>query len=122
MPSTHLETILFVGAGATQQLAMPPTGEIAKFLWDICDEESLEVTTIEKAKCFEWRGKDVALLMFVLDGGADGNNPIGLGDERWKQAFPGVQKEDVEKLVRSLRRHYTTAARTYSSCRCSCMR
>ena len=106
MPSTHPETIMFVGAGATQQLAMPPTGEQAKFLWDICDEESVSVTTIEKAKCFKGRGKDVALMAFVLDGGADGNSTIDLNDLRWEQAFPGAQKEDVEKLVRILRQHY----------------
>ena len=106
----HPETILFVGAGATQQLAMPPTSEMAKFLWDICDGDPLSVTVIEKTKCFEGRGKDVALMAFVLDGGANGNDAIDLNDERWGHAFPGVQKEDVEKLVRNLRRHYDWGA------------
>ena len=106
----HPETILFAGAGATQYLAMPPTGEMAKFLWDICDEEPLSENTIEKAKCFTGRGKDVAIKAFVLDGGVDGNGTIDLADTRWERAFPGVQKEDVEKLVRNLWRHYDWGA------------
>ena len=110
MTSTHPETILFVGAGATQQLAMPPTSEMAKFLWDICDEDTLSVEVIEKAKCFEGRGKCVSLMAFVLDGGTDGNGTIDLNDERWEQAFPGVPKADGEKLVRNLRRHYDWGA------------
>lgn len=106
----HPETILFVGAGATQRLSMPPTSEQAKFLWDICDEETLSVEAIETAKCFAGRGKDVVLMAFALDGGVNGNDTIDLDDERWKQAFPGVQKDDVEKLVRNLRRHYDWGA------------
>lgn len=107
----HPETILFVGAGATQALAMPPTSEMAKFLWNACDEEPLTVKTIEAfAKCFEEYGESVALMAFVLDGGADGNGAIDLTDERWEQAFPNVQKEDVEKLLRNLRRHYDWGA------------
>ena len=106
----HPETILFVGAGATQRLAMPPTSEEAQILWDICDEEPLSVKTIEREKCFKGCGKDVALLAFVLDGGADGNGTIDLDDPRWGQAFPRVRKEDVEKLVRNLRRHYDWGA------------
>ena len=110
MANPHPETILFVGAGATQQLAMPPTGEQAKFLWDICDEETLSVTVVEKAKCFEGRGKDVVLMAFVLDGGADGNGTIDMNDSRWEQAFPMARKEDVKILVRNLRRHYDWGA------------
>ena len=61
-------------------------------------------------ECFEGNGEAVALMAFVLDGGADGNGAIDLTDERWEQAFPNVQKEDVEKLVRNLRRHYDWGA------------
>ncbi len=110
MSNSHPETILFVGAGATQQLAMPPTNEEAQFLWNICDEESLSVKTIEAAKCFKGYGEAVSLMAFVLDGGADGNNAIELKDKRWSQAFPAVQEEVVDKLVRNLRRHYDWGA------------
>ena len=107
----HPETILFVGAGATQKLAMPPTSEEAKFLWSACDEEPLAAKTIEESvTCFRGRGNAVALMEFVLDGGADGNKPIDWEDDRWEQAFPGVQKADVEKLVRNLRRYYDWGA------------
>ena len=111
MANLHPETILFVGAGATQQLAMPTTTEQAKFLWNICDEDLLPVKTIEaSATCFEGYAGDIALMVFVLDGGTDGNGTIDLNDERWEQAFPGVQKADVEKLARDLRRHYDWVA------------
>lgn len=107
----HLETILFVGAGATQALAMPPTGEMAKFLWNACDEEPLTAETIEESvTCFREYGDAAALMVFVLDGGADGNKPIDWEDDRWGQAFPEVQKEDVKRVVRNLRRHYDWGA------------
>ena len=111
MVNPHLETILFVGAGATQKLAMPPTSEQASFLWNICEEEPLTVKTIESfAKCFEDYGESVALMAFVLDGGADGTGTIDLTDERLGQAFPCVQKGELEKLVQNLRRHYDWGA------------
>ena len=46
---THPETILFVGAGATQALAMPTSYEQAKFLWNVCDEEPFTVKTNESS-------------------------------------------------------------------------
>ena len=110
MVNPHPETVLFVGAGATQALAMPPTNEMAQFLWDMCDEDPLSLKTIEKVKCLKGHGKDVALMAFVLDDGANGYDTIDLDDECWSQAFPGVQKADVERLVRSLRRHYDWSA------------
>lgn len=111
MANLHPETILFAGAGATQQLAMPTTTEQARFLWNICDEDLLTVKTIEgSATCFAGYGEAVALMAFVLDGGTDGNGTIDLNDERWKQAFPGVQKADVVKLARDLCRHYDWGA------------
>ena len=107
MVNPHPETILFVGAGATQALAMPPTSEQAKFLWNMCDQEPLSTKTIEgSVSCFKGHGESVALLAFVLDGGADGNAAIDLDDEKWTRAFPDVAKSDIEKLVRNLRRHY----------------
>jgi len=103
----HPETILFVGAGATQALAMPTTNEQAKFLWEVCDEKPLRVDTIEaSARCFEGYGEAVALMVFVLDGGADGNGQIDCDDRRCEEAFPDVPKGDIEKVVRNLRRHY----------------
>ena len=107
----HPETILFVGAGATQALAMPPTSEMAKFLWNICDQELLSVKTIEDSvTCFKDCGEDVALMAFVLDSGVDGNLAIDLNDNRWARAFPKVAKQDIEKLIRNLRRHYDWGA------------
>lgn len=109
-PNPHPETILFVGSGATQALSMPTTTEQAEFLWNVCDEP-LTVETIEKsAGCFKGFGTSVALMLFVLDGGADGNAPIDFDDERWGTAFPGVENKDVEILVRKLRRHYDWGA------------
>ena len=111
MVNPHPEAIMFVGAGATQALAMPPTSEMAKFLWNICDEEPLTVKTIESsAKCFKGYGKIVEIMAFVLDGGDDGTGVIDLIDERWIQAFPDVKKVDIEKLVKNLRRHYDWGA------------
>ena len=53
----HPETILFVGAGAMQALAMPPTSKEAKFLWNACDEEPLTAGTIEESvTCFRGCG------------------------------------------------------------------
>ena len=107
----HPETILFVGAGATRALAMPTSNEQAKFLWNVCDEEPLTVTTIESsAPCFKGYGDAVALMAFVLDGGADGNRAIDWSDVRWSQGFPAIGKKDVDKLVRNLRRHYDWGA------------
>lgn len=107
----HPETVVFVGAGATQALAMPTTNEQAKILGNVCDEEPLHANTIEaSARCFEGYGEAVALMAFVLDGGADGNEPIDWDDERWKEAFPDVPRGDVGKLLRNLRRHYDWAA------------
>lgn len=107
----HSETIIFVGAGATQALAMPPTSEMAKFLWNACDEEPLAVKTIEESvTCFREYGDAVALMVFVLDGGADENEPIDWDADRWGQAFPGLATRDIEKLVQNLRRHYDWGA------------
>lgn len=109
--NTHPETILFVGAGATQALAMPPTSEQAKFLWNVCNQEPLSVKTIEdSATCFRGDGENVALMAFVLDGGAGGDATIDLNDWRWARAFPDVVKPDIEKLVHNLRRHYDWGA------------
>lgn len=111
MSDPHPETILFVGAGATQSLAMPTTTEQAKFLWNVCDEKPLGINTVEDStSCFKGFGKDVLLMAFVLDGGPDGNEPIDWDDGRWKEAFPDVAGGDVKKLVRNLRRHYDWAA------------
>ena len=88
MANPHPETILFVGAGATQALAMPPTSEQAKFLWNMCDQEPLSPEAMEDSvTCFQGDGENVALMAFVLDGGADGNaalsaamvGPVGPG-------------------------------------------
>lgn len=107
MINPHPETILFVGAGATQALAMPTSSEQAKFLWRICNEKPLSVNAVEdSAPCFKGYGDSVALMAFVLDGGADGNMPIDWTDTRWGKAFPDIDIEDVKKLVCNLRRHY----------------
>lgn len=110
-PNPHPETILFVGAGATQTLAMPTSSEQAKFLWNSCNEEPLTTETIESsASCFKECGDAVALMAFVLDSGADGNDIIDSNDNRWRKAFPGIASTNVEKLVRNLRRHYDWGA------------
>lgn len=111
MSNPHPETILFVGAGATQKLAMPTTSEQAMFLWNMCDQAPLSVTAIgEHVKCFKGVEKSVALLAFVLDGGPEGNGAIDWDDGRWQEAFPDVARENVEKLVYNLRRHYDWSA------------
>ena len=111
MVNPHPETILFVGAGATQALAMPPTSEEAKFLWNACDGEPLTAKNIEESvTSFRGYGDAVALMVFVLDGGADGNKSVDWEDDRWEKAFPGLAMGDVEKLVRNLRRHYDCGA------------
>lgn len=111
MHNPHPETILFVGAGSTQALAMPTTNEQAKFLWNVCDEEPLSVNTIEtSARCFEGYGEAVALMAFVLDGGVDGNGVVDWDDRRWKAAFPCIGMGDVGKRVRNLRQHYDWVA------------
>ena len=107
----HPESILFVGAGATQALSMPTSTEQSKFLWNACDEYPLTVKTIEDGvTCFKGFGEDVALMAFVLDGGPDGNGAIDGADGRWQEAFPDVTQADVAKLVYNLRRHYDWSA------------
>ena len=106
----HPETMVFVGAGATRALAMPTTGDMAKFVWNVCDEESPSVETIEETACFQGFGESVALMAFVLDGGPDGNKPIDWDDCKWEKAFPNIERRDVEKLVRNLRRYYDWGA------------
>ena len=111
MVNPYPETVLFVGAGATQKLAMPTTNEQAKFLWNVCDEESLTAETVEFfASSFEEYGDAVVLMMFVLDGGVNGNDSIDLNDDQWGKAFPGIAPEDIEKLVGNLRRRYDWGA------------
>ena len=108
---SYPETVLFVGAGATQSLAMPPTSEQAKFLWYICDTDTLSAEKIEEAAaCFKGRGRDVCLMVFVLDGDTDGNGLINLDDARWQRAFPCVSREDLARLIPRLRRRYDWGA------------
>lgn len=107
------ETILFVGAGATQQLSMPTTAAQAAILWNLCDQ-SLSGKAIEEAAdhshCFDGFGDDVADLFRVVDPGQQGGDAIDLHEALWTRAFPGVTQEQVRRIVSRLRRHYDYSA------------
>ena len=105
--SQRPETILFVGAGATQDLSMPTTSEQAQILWDICDCDRRRDEIKEqakKARCFEKRSGDLADLLMVLDRAVD------CKDDLLDRAFPCVAKKQRKELIQQLRRQYDVEA------------
>lgn len=107
------ETVLFVGAGATQQLSMPTTGEQAGFLWTFCDSE-LTAEAVEEATahsgCFKGRGQCLVDMLTLLDGGPSGDEPPKFSCAFRERVFPGLSEAEVGAVVFRLRRRYDWGA------------
>ncbi len=102
----HSETVLFIGAGASNQLNMPTTDEQAKILYRLCEKERASENLIE-ARCFEDCKKDVVDLLNLLD--YPGNN-LGYFTEEQEtfmtSAFPTASSEETRARALSLRRSF----------------
>ena len=104
------ETVLFLGAGATSMLDMPPTDSQAGILWNLCDG-NLSAEKIEKtAKCFKGCGASVVDLLNVVDPGLCADASPDLDADLRERAFPGVDVRDAHNVVSELRRHYDWSA------------
>ena len=100
------ETILFIGAGASAKLAMPPTDAQAKTLFKLCDQELTEECI--EGKCFDEQSKrDICQLLRLLDYDAEG--PGHITDEQMRlaeEAFPEATEAERRSRVVELRRNY----------------
>lgn len=105
------ETVLFVGAGATQRLDMPTTYEQAIILWRFCEKDKLAPSDVAGAVP---KIRDSAVLMSdmlnVVDSGYDGYSVSNLDGDVKNRAFPNLTEEQIEKVVIRLRRHYDWGA------------
>lgn len=107
------ETILFVGAGASQQLSMPTTNDQAGVPWMFCDGALTKGAVEEATKgsgCFIGQGQFLVDMLTVLDGGPEGDVASDLPTDLKKRAFPGLSDDQIRSLVFRLRRHYDWGA------------
>jgi len=114
---TNPETILFVGAGATAKLDMPPTNDQAKILFELCDHPA----TAERiaAPCFDLFRQDVADMLNILD---FPNNDISYFSREqesiMRKFFAGVDKDIARQRVVSLRQDFDWPALKYAARTC----
>lgn len=107
----RLETVLFVGAGATAALKMPTTYDQAIILWKFCDSNEVSPDDVAKsAKCFASSGEMVSDMLQVLDCGFDGCAENKLDDDVRGRVFPKLEDEQVRILLTRLRQHYDWGA------------
>ena len=107
------ETILFVGAGASQQLSMPTTDDQAGIPWTFCDgaltKDAVEEVT-KGSGCFADQGQLLVDMLTVLDGSPNGVATSDIPKALKKRAFPGLSDNQVRSVVFRLRRHYDWGA------------
>lgn len=107
------ETILFVGAGASQALSMPTTNDQAGIPWAFCDQkltkDAVEKVT-EASGCFKGYGQILVDMLTVIDGGSTGDEVPEFSDDFKKRVFPELADAQIDSLVFRLRRHYDWGA------------
>jgi hypothetical protein len=100
------ETILFIGAGASACLDMPPTDSQAKIIFKLCDKEITE--DIFKFDCFDDTSKhDMCQFLRLLDF-KDSDLHV-ITDEQLKishEAFPEATEDERRLRIVELRRNY----------------
>lgn len=108
------ETILFVGAGATQRLCMPTTNDQAGILWTLCDVDELTAKRVEASAkgshCFDGIGQKIVDLLRIVDPGEDGSAEPCVDSDIRQRAFPGIGDGQVRVVIADLRRHYDWSA------------
>ena len=101
------ETILFVGAGATAQLDMPPTTAQAHMIYDLCDvngEVQPEHITYE---CLSEHKKTICDLLNLLDYEENAIEKNSSSQKRFlPKCFPGIDLETACHRVLTLRETY----------------
>ena len=107
--SSHIcqpETVLFIGAGASAQLAMPTTDEQAGILFKLCDSATVGEEQIT-AKCFLERKREIIALLTLLDYPGDRIHDFTEEQERhFEIAFPGLSGEVAKARTVQLRRTF----------------
>ncbi len=108
-PSGHTvwsETLIFLGAGATAALNMPPSWDQGKILFSLCEKECIVPEDLP-FKCFNGCRQDICDLMNILSY-KSGEEYLISKEQREiaKRCFPEAAHKELEQRVLSLRQHY----------------
>lgn len=107
--STHSESLLFIGAGATARLGMPPTNDQTKILRSLSDDARQDEAHVILKRYFAEKdlAKVTAFFKF-LDGSGESNYLLSTSDlEHARTVFgKSCDSERLQKRILELRREY----------------